>query len=71
MIGAGSVVTQGVQIPPRRLAVGSPAEVKKEISGAALRSIEHNAAHYCELSGRYLEQALDDPASAIDPQPSD
>ena len=71
MIGAGSVVTQGAQIPARRLAVGSPAQVKKEISGAALRSIEHSASHYCELSARYLEQALDDPASAIDRQQKD
>ena len=71
MIGAGSVVTQRAQIPPRQLAAGSPAEVKKEISGTALRSIEDSAAHYCELSARYIEQALNDPATAIDPERND
>lgn len=59
LIGAGSVVTRGTIIPPATLAAGSPAVVKKEISGAALRSIERSARIYCELSSSYLEQQID------------
>jgi carbonic anhydrase/acetyltransferase-like protein (isoleucine patch superfamily) len=58
MVAAGSVVTPGTTIPPRTLAAGSPAIVKKELSGAALRSVEHNAAAYHELSRKYLAQRL-------------
>ena len=60
MIGAGSVVTPGTIIPPRTLAAGSPAIVKKELSGAALRSVEHSAEAYHQLSQRYLKQRLDE-----------
>jgi carbonic anhydrase/acetyltransferase-like protein (isoleucine patch superfamily) len=59
MIGAGSVVTPGTSIPPRSLAAGSPAVVKKELSGAALRSVERSAPVYRELSQQYLTQRLD------------
>ncbi len=59
MVGAGSVVIPGTQIPPRSLAAGSPAVVKKELSGAALRSVEGNARVYHELSHHYLRQGLD------------
>ncbi len=59
MIGAGSVVTPGTTIPPRTLAAGSPATVKKELSGEALRSVEHSAKIYHELSHHYLAQRLD------------
>ena len=61
MVAAGSVVTQGVIIPPRTLAAGSPAVVKKELSGGALASVEHSAKIYHELSTHYLDQHLDDP----------
>jgi carbonic anhydrase/acetyltransferase-like protein (isoleucine patch superfamily) len=59
MVAAGSVVTPGTIIPPRTLAAGSPAVVKKELSGGALRSVEHNAEAYHELSRKYLAQKLD------------
>jgi carbonic anhydrase/acetyltransferase-like protein (isoleucine patch superfamily) len=59
MVAAGSVVTPGTNIPPRTLAAGSPAVVKKELSGGALRSVEHNAEAYHELSRKYLAQKLD------------
>jgi carbonic anhydrase/acetyltransferase-like protein (isoleucine patch superfamily) len=59
MVGAGSVVTPGTNIPPRTLAAGSPAEVKKELSGAALASVERSAKIYHELSHHYLLQKLD------------
>jgi len=66
MVAAGGVVTPGAIIPPRTLAAGSPAVVKKELSGAALASVERSAEVYHELSASYLEQRLNDlsPAKA-------
>jgi carbonic anhydrase/acetyltransferase-like protein (isoleucine patch superfamily) len=59
MVAAGSVVTPGTQIGPRTLAAGAPAVTKKELSGAALRSVEESARAYHELSSNYLKQRLD------------
>jgi carbonic anhydrase/acetyltransferase-like protein (isoleucine patch superfamily) len=64
MVAAGGVVTPGTVIPPRTLAAGSPAVVKKELSGAALASVERSAEIYHELSASYLKQRLDDPTPA-------
>jgi carbonic anhydrase/acetyltransferase-like protein (isoleucine patch superfamily) len=66
MTAAGSVITPGTIIPPRMLAAGSPAVVKKELSGAALRSVEHSAMAYHHLNQQYRAQRLDDPATAVD-----
>src|SRR5262249_60681506 len=63
MVAAGGVVTPGTIIPPRTLAAGSPAVVKKELSGGALASVEFSAKAYHELSALYLRQRLDDPES--------
>jgi carbonic anhydrase/acetyltransferase-like protein (isoleucine patch superfamily) len=65
MTAAGSVVTPGTIIPPRMLAAGSPAVVKKELSGGALRSVEHSTQAYHHLRDAYRQQGLDDPASAL------
>jgi carbonic anhydrase/acetyltransferase-like protein (isoleucine patch superfamily) len=64
MVAAGGVVTPGAVIPPGALAAGSPAAVKKELSGAALASVERSAKTYHELSAHYLRQGLDDSAPA-------
>ncbi len=64
MTAAGSVITPGTIIPPRSLAAGSPAVVKKELSGGALRSVEHSAKAYHHLNESYLEQRLNDPSMA-------
>ena len=66
MIAAGSVVGRRAMIPAKTLAAGSPAVVKKELSGEALRAIEISAPVYRKLRESYLEQGLDDPSSAKD-----
>lgn len=66
MVAAGGVVTPGTIIPPRTLAAGAPAVVKKELSGGALRSVEHSGKVYHELTQHYLAQRLNDPAQALD-----
>jgi carbonic anhydrase/acetyltransferase-like protein (isoleucine patch superfamily) len=58
MVAAGGVVTPGTIIPARVLAAGSPAVVKKDLSGAALGSVERSAKTYHELSANYLKQGL-------------
>ncbi|MGE5820370.1 MAG: gamma carbonic anhydrase family protein [Deltaproteobacteria bacterium] len=54
LIAAGSVVVPHTKIPPRVLAAGSPAKVKKEISGAALNWIRMGSATYIGLCRSYL-----------------
>jgi len=54
MVAAGSVVTPGTVVPPRTLVAGSPAQIKKELSGEALRAVEGSASAYLELKNRYL-----------------
>jgi len=58
MVAAGSVVTERMNIPPQHLAAGTPAQVKKEISGEALEWVEQSAATYHDLSRDYLNQGL-------------
>lgn len=57
LIAAGAVVGSGAGIPPRHLAAGTPARVKKELQGESLRWIQTSAGHYVELSRAYLAQA--------------
>ena len=50
MIAAGSVVTEGLAIPPRTLAAGVPAKVKKELDGSSAQWVSRAAAKYRELA---------------------
>lgn len=54
LIAAGSVVVPHTKIPPRVLAAGSPAKVKKEISGEALNWIKMGSSTYVGLCKSYL-----------------
>ena len=58
MIAAGSVVTEDTQIPPRTMAAGSPAKIKKEIGGSALAWIRRSAPVYHDLRNRYLAEEI-------------
>jgi carbonic anhydrase/acetyltransferase-like protein (isoleucine patch superfamily) len=62
MIAAGSVLTPGTIIPPRKLAAGVPAEVKKDLAGAALHSLAISSPGYHKLARSYLSQRLHDPS---------
>ncbi|GAC1407166.1 MAG: gamma carbonic anhydrase family protein [Candidatus Velthaea sp.] len=61
LIGAGAVVASNANIPPRVLAVGQPAVVKKELIGDAVRLVEHGSHEYVELSRSYLRHGMGDP----------
>jgi carbonic anhydrase/acetyltransferase-like protein (isoleucine patch superfamily) len=54
LIAAGSVVVPHTKIPPRVLAAGSPARVKKELSGDALNWIKTGSSTYINLCRNYL-----------------
>ncbi len=59
LIAAGAVVGSGAEIPARHLAAGTPAVVKKELAGESLRWVTTSAAHYVELSRRYMAEGGD------------
>lgn len=58
MVAAGSIVTDGTEIPLRHLAVGSPAKPKKELSGNSLWWVEQSAAAYVKLAESYLKEGI-------------
>ena len=53
LVGAGSLLTPGTQIPPRSLVIGSPARIKRELTGDELASLEKSWRNYVELKARY------------------
>ena len=57
LVGAGALVTPGTDIPPGSLVIGSPAKVKRAINASERAQIEYGAAHYVELTRRYLAEA--------------
>jgi len=54
LLAAGSVVVPHTKIPPRVLAAGAPAQVKKEIGGDALNWIKMGSSTYVGLCQGYL-----------------
>ncbi len=55
VIGAGSVVTNKMEIPAEHLATGSPAKVKKKISGSSLWYTREQSL-YKDLCNNYLAE---------------
>ena len=53
IIGAGALVTPGTKIPPKHLAVGSPARPKRPLTDEELEWLGSSAEHYVELAKRY------------------
>ncbi len=56
LIGAGSLVTPGTVIPDGMMAFGSPAKVVRPLKEQEKLMIRLSAAHYFELSRRYISQ---------------
>ncbi|MFN2460913.1 MAG: gamma carbonic anhydrase family protein [Candidatus Velthaea sp.] len=61
LIAAGAVVGANVTIPPRVVAAGQPARVKKELVGEAVNWVEGAAKEYVHLSRSYLRHGIGDP----------
>ncbi|MGE5835948.1 MAG: gamma carbonic anhydrase family protein [Acidobacteriota bacterium] len=53
IVAAGSLVTEGAEIPPRSLAMGSPAKVRRALSDADVASILDYAANYVRYKKDY------------------
>ena len=53
IIGAGSLLTPGTQIPPRSLVLGSPARVKRELTSDELAYLDKSWRNYVELKRLY------------------
>jgi carbonic anhydrase/acetyltransferase-like protein (isoleucine patch superfamily) len=58
LIAAGSVVGERADIPPRVVAAGAPAKVKKPLEGEAAMWIAVASEEYVELSRRYLAHEI-------------
>lgn len=53
LVAAGSLVTPGTQIPPHSLVMGSPAQVKRELTQAELEYLDRSWRNYVELKAHY------------------
>lgn len=53
LLGAGSLVTEGVRIPPRVLAFGRPARVVRDLTLEELAFLEKSAENYVKYMGWY------------------
>lgn len=59
LVAALSVVPTGMDVPPRTLVAGSPAKVRKELTGESADWVKDSAHHYVELSRQYIQQRID------------
>lgn len=50
MIGAGALITQGKEFPPRSVILGSPAKAVRTLSDEEVSAMHENSAHYVELA---------------------
>lgn len=53
ILGVGSVVLEGRTIPPRSIAVGSPAKVTRRATGKDIRMIRENYRVYVKMARKY------------------
>lgn len=58
LVAAGSVVPADMQVPPRMLAAGAPATVRKALAGESARWVRESARHYVELARTYRAQGM-------------
>ena len=58
IVAAGSVVGDNTIVPPRSLAAGIPAKVKKEIAGTSLWYVQIGAGYYHKLRDEYLQNGI-------------
>ncbi len=59
LLAAGSTVLAGTVIPPDSVAAGTPAAVKKSVSGEAQWWIENSSRYYTALARRYRKSTMD------------
>lgn len=55
IIGAGAVVREGQEIPPRSVAVGVPARVVREVTDSDIERIQRGALRYVQNADLYRQ----------------
>lgn len=55
IVGAGALVTEGKQFPPRSLIVGAPAKAIRTLDDAAVEALRMSAAHYAQKAAQYAK----------------
>jgi carbonic anhydrase/acetyltransferase-like protein (isoleucine patch superfamily) len=56
LIGAGSLITEGKEIPERSLVMGAPGKVVRQLRDEEILLLEGSAAHYVQNAQRYRQQ---------------
>lgn len=57
IVGAGALVTEGTVVPPRKLLLGMPAKIKRELTDQEVASIGGYAERYYHYKESYLEMS--------------
>jgi len=57
MVGAGAVVSSGFVVPSRKIAMGNPAKIRKDISPSMVEEIKSGLIGYQELTEKYRRSA--------------
>jgi len=58
MVGAGSLVPPGMVVPPGTLALGSPARVKRELTGEEMAHLRRSAQSYAAYAEQYRKEGF-------------
>jgi len=58
LVGAGALVVPGMKIPPRKLVLGSPAKIVRDVKPEELEHLHQSAANYVAYARSYREQGL-------------
>ena len=54
VVGAGALVVEGTIVPPKSLILGSPAKVKRPVTGQELAWIKESAGNYVRYARQYM-----------------
>lgn len=57
IVGAGTLLTPGTQIPPRSLVIGSPGRVKRQLTDDEILDLDRSWRRYVDLKDKYLGRA--------------
>ena len=55
LVGAGALVSEGMEVPPRTLAVGVPAKVKRDLRADEIARLEQAWRNYIGYKEIYLQ----------------
>src|SRR5262245_32194178 len=59
IVAAGTLLVEGMKVPPKSLVMGSPGKVKRALSDAEVADIQAYADRYAKLRLDYMSNAID------------